>query len=137
MPDSMAVIGGVTFVRPANNTGNTNYFATGTPGVTPPTERLQRFTYPGVNGQAVKKLGAGPDTGGVIGFVDASSLANLETGRAAVNALCKAQTPGTATFYNASISVSNVIVTGVKWGAFWGYGGRVCADFELSWEATG
>jgi hypothetical protein len=135
--DSMFTLGGVTLVRPVNNTGNTNYFALQTPGITPATERLQRFLYPGVDGQALKKLGATPQSGRIQGFVDASSLANLQTGRAALDALCKGQTPGTATFYNGNITINNVIVNAVTWGEFWGYAGRVCANFELAWESTG
>jgi len=137
MPTHIASIGGVTFLRPVNNTGNTNYFATDVTGLTPPTERLQRITYPGVDGQAVKKLGAGPHAGTLVGFIDAASLAHLETGRAAVAALAKAQTAGALSFYDASFAITSGIVTGVTFGRAWGYSGRYCLDFELAFESVG
>lgn len=130
-------VGSVYFEKPANSTDETRYFATNTPGIVPPTERLERYTYPGVNGQAIKKLGAGPAGGKVAGWVEGSTLEDLKTGKDAVDALCKAQTPGTLSFYDGAFTYSNGIITAVHWGEFWGYAGRVCLNYDLEWETSG
>jgi len=137
MPGTFFAIGSVSIVRPAPGTGDSVYSCTEIDGPHPAVERLQRLTYSGVNGQAVKKLGKGAQSGTVKGFIDASSAANLGTAKATLDGLCSGQTAGTASFFDAAFTVSNVIVTDVKPGAYWGYGARVCLNFELTWESTG
>lgn len=132
-----ANFGSVYFVRPAPTTANSQYQCTGTPGITPPNERLMRKTYPGVNGQAIKKLGAGANSGKITGFIDASSAVSLASAKTTLDALAKGQTAGTASFYDGAITVSNAIVSALAYGDFWGYAGRCCLNFELTWEATG
>lgn len=137
MPGTFAAIGGVNFVRPANTTSTSVYQCTGTPGILPPTERIQGYTYPGINGQALKKLGAGSSSGKITGFIDAATTTDLASAKTALDALAKAQTSGNITFYDSAITVSNAIVREISYGNFWGYGGRSCLDFELGWESTG
>jgi hypothetical protein len=129
--------GSINVVRPTNTAGNSQYQCTELGAPIPATERLQELTYPGVNGVAIKKLGAGAQAGSLKGFIDADTSVNLASAKTALDALCKGQTAGTIGFFSGALTVSNGIVATVTYGNYWGYGGRVCLDFEITWKATG
>jgi hypothetical protein len=130
-------VGGVSVLRAVPMTSGTQYSCTELGAPVPATERLQELTYPGVNGVAIKKLGAGAQSGTLKGFIDSDSTANLATAKTTLDALCKGQTAGTLGFLNGGITVSNGIIASVTYGDFWGYNGRSCLDFEMTWKATG
>lgn len=126
-----------TFERPTNGTASTAFFVTSLPGLKPPNERLQRLTFPAINGQAAKKMGADAWVAEQRGWVEGSSFASLVGAINTLAALSKAQTAGTLLLLDGAKSLTEVIMTKLNFPRVWGYGGRYCADYEITWEQLG
>jgi hypothetical protein len=132
----VVALGSLYIARPVPGTANSLYQAVGVPETSDPTERLQRYVFSGINGQAVKKLGTGPARGTVHGFVDGSSAANLQSAKDALAGLKANPSSLTISFLDGTKTYTG-IVTDVKFGEIWGYNGRCCQNFMVDWESVG
>jgi len=134
---TIASFDSLTFVTPVNAATATAYYALRVT-ISGGQERLARWTFPGVDGQSVKKGGAAPEVVTLTGFIDGTSLANAATGKSAVDAKKKDQTAATLNLFASAISISNCIMTKADWGdIFPGATGHYCIPFTITWESTG
>ena len=127
----------LTFTGPVNSSDATAYYGYSVQ-CSGGEERLSRWTFPGVDGQSVKKGGANPEVVTLTGHIEGSSLANMITGKNAVDAKKIDQTAATLNLWGGADYISTCIITQVSWGSvFTATTGRYCIPFSITWESTG
>lgn len=125
--------GSLELVHPVNNTEDLNYFGIATT-FDAPEQAIQKWSYIGQNGQQIKTLGTGGQSGAVHGFLDAITEVQLDVGVQFLKAAV-ASTTAEDIKIGTSTTVANGLLTRVAFTRYWAYGNRFCADFVLAWEA--
>jgi len=131
---TVATYGGITFVGPFTSANATDYFATSFTD-SGATQVLDRWRYVAQHGQRIKRMGLGMRTGAIVGWVDASTAANLQTGKTALDALVASCSPGNLVL--AGNTVSDVVITAVTYEATWSHDTRFAVNFMITWERVG
>lgn len=121
----------ILFVTPIVNTSDYLFFALATSD-SGATQIFDRWHYIGQDGVNMKPMGLGARTGAIVGWIDASSSANLSAGQAELANLVQTALPDTITFAGG-MSVY-AVATNVTFPRLWGNKTRICADFILTWE---
>jgi len=125
--------GGIVLVHPVNNTEDCNFFGVSNT-YNSPEQNTQKWSYIGQNGQQIKTLGIGGQSGSVTGFLDAATDFWLDWG---VETLKDAVRLPMATDIKIGTltTVANGLLTKVVFTRYWAYANRFCADFVIAWEA--
>lgn len=116
----IANFGAVTWTRPSNGTAATAYFALGVRDWTAAGERMTGWMFPGMDGEYRKKFGQELEACTLVGWVEASTMANLKTGMDAMDAEADGA-PHTLNLYNTgspdapTFTFSSSVCEGIAW----------------------